>query len=388
MVLRLTRRVQFHHRRQAAGLTVGDGPVRPPLRLQQLEHAGPAGSPRGGDRRPAVRDGAAVVRPGRRAADRRGHGSHPGRGAHVPLQQPRRAARPVARRRRLRADPGPGEGGHALAAACRGARRVRLPDQDVAGVAGAARLRAGLPHRRADPAATASLADARGRGGDGRGRRLVGRHRGTVAGGESSLHRRVDQQQRSRPGVRLQRTEPPQRRRRAGRRCGRRPGWRRWLQWRHRTQPDVQRRDRQPDLLVAARGPDRLHRRIVVDAPCAPHQPRPSGDAAVGWMAAGHGRRVQLHERHLPRVLHRGAGSSDRRSRWDRGPGALAHQAGQAFARAARRDDGRHRGVGLRAAESNPGLDAVAALRRPDCDRDGCRGAADRPVARQTGMGP
>ena len=176
-----------------------------------------------GDGRAAVRDGAAVVRPGRRAADRRGHGAHAGRGAHVPLQQPGRAARPVARRRRLRADPRAGEGGHALAAARRGARRVRLPDQDAAGVPGAARLRAGLPRRRADPAATAPLADARGRGGDGRGRRLVGRHRGAVAGGESSLHRRVDQQQRPRPGVRLQRTEPPQRRRRARRRPVRRP---------------------------------------------------------------------------------------------------------------------------------------------------------------------
>ena len=65
MVLRLARRVQLHHGRQAARLAVGDGPVGPPVRLQQLEHACAAGPRRGGDGRAAVRDGAAVVRPGR-----------------------------------------------------------------------------------------------------------------------------------------------------------------------------------------------------------------------------------------------------------------------------------------------------------------------------------
>ena len=50
--------------------------------------------------------------------------------------------------------------------------------------------------------------------------RLVGRCRGAVARRQPSLHRWIDQQQRPRPRVRLQRAEPAQRRRRAGAAAG------------------------------------------------------------------------------------------------------------------------------------------------------------------------
>ena len=85
--------VELHHRRQAAGLAVGDGAVGARLRGELVEHPRPAGARRRRVRRPALRGRAATVQPGGRTARRCGAGAHAGRGAHVPVQQPRRAAR-------------------------------------------------------------------------------------------------------------------------------------------------------------------------------------------------------------------------------------------------------------------------------------------------------
>ena len=157
--------------------------------------------------------------PGRRADRRRGARAHPRGRAHVPLQQPRRAAGAAddgSRVRRAasdRARPDP------VAGAGRSAARVRLPDQDGAGVPGAARVRARLPVGRAGPAPPPALAAA------GRARRrhrrggVVGRGRRADAGRRPALLRRLDQQQHPRAGPRLQRARPA---RRVGDRLGRR----------------------------------------------------------------------------------------------------------------------------------------------------------------------
>ena len=73
----------------------------------------------------------------------------------VPLQQPRRPARPAAHRRGLRHGPGPRGGPHPVADPGRDPRRFRVPHQDAPGPPGRARLRPRLPDRRADPAAAA-----------------------------------------------------------------------------------------------------------------------------------------------------------------------------------------------------------------------------------------
>ena len=92
LLLRLVRRLQLHHCRQAAGLVVGDGAVSPNVRGQRLERPGAAGPRRvwppsawsmpryggGSPRRPACW-------PARRWRSHRWP-------RHVPLQQPRRPA--------------------------------------------------------------------------------------------------------------------------------------------------------------------------------------------------------------------------------------------------------------------------------------------------------
>ena len=71
------------------------------LRLQRVEHARAAGARgRRRGRRCCTRRSGAWFGPGRRPARRRGAGAHAGRGADVPLQQPRRAAGAAAGRRR------------------------------------------------------------------------------------------------------------------------------------------------------------------------------------------------------------------------------------------------------------------------------------------------
>ena len=103
----------------------------------------------------ALRGRAAVVRAGRRAARRRGAGAHPGGGADVPLQQPGRAAGAAAGGRRVRDRPGGREGAAPGGWCWPAPGRLRLPDQDAAGVPGGAGVRAGVPGRRARPAVAA-----------------------------------------------------------------------------------------------------------------------------------------------------------------------------------------------------------------------------------------
>ena len=88
-----------------------------------------------------------VAGPGRR----RRAGADPGRGADVPLRQPRRAARAAhGRRRPTRVTRALEQAGTRWLLLAGVAHRLRVPDQDDAGLPGPARVRAGLPGRRAD----------------------------------------------------------------------------------------------------------------------------------------------------------------------------------------------------------------------------------------------
>ena len=87
----------------------------------------------------------AVVRRGRGAGGRRAVGRDAGGGAHVPLQQPRRAAGAPAGGRRLLPHPRAGARRHALGGGGGDDDRLRLPGQDDAGVPRPAGVRAGLP---------------------------------------------------------------------------------------------------------------------------------------------------------------------------------------------------------------------------------------------------
>ena len=204
-VLRLARLVELHHGGQAARVAVGDGDVRADLRLRQLEHAGAAGAGgrRGGGA--AVRRDQALVRGGRRPAGGSAAGDHPGRGADVPLQQPRRAARVPARRERVLPDPRDRASGHQVGDRGRNDDRPGVPREDDAGVPRAAGVRAGLPRGRPHGVAPAPRATARRRAGDRRQLRLVGGDRGAVAGELASDDRRLARQQHLQPDLRLQR---------------------------------------------------------------------------------------------------------------------------------------------------------------------------------------
>ena len=104
-----------------------------------------------------------VVRGRRGAPRRRRAGADAGRRAHVPVRQPRRAARAAARRGRVRAGARARGGLDPLAAARRRPGRVRLPRQDAAGVPRRAGVRPRLPARRPDAAAAPDRAAARRR---------------------------------------------------------------------------------------------------------------------------------------------------------------------------------------------------------------------------------
>ena len=89
-----------------------------------------------------------------------GAGLHAGGRADVPVQQPGRAAGAADDRGRVRADPGDRVRADPLAGAGRGAARLRVPDQDAAGVPGPAGLRvAYLVGRAAACVAAAPVAD-------------------------------------------------------------------------------------------------------------------------------------------------------------------------------------------------------------------------------------
>ena len=153
-LLRLLRRGELDHRRQDAAALWLDGARRcgssgsrswSILVPQALMGVATVGA--------ALRDGAphalAVSARPRGPARRGGAGADPGRGADVPVQQPGRAARAAAGGRGVR-DAARGRARrHPVAGAGRAPGRLRLPDQDAAGVPGGAGVRAGLPVRRA-----------------------------------------------------------------------------------------------------------------------------------------------------------------------------------------------------------------------------------------------
>lgn len=162
-----------------------------------------------GHRGPRGGDGQAVVQQRRRPVRRRRDGVHARGRVDVPFQQPRRAARADAHRRRLRGGAGARGRAHPLDGAGRLARGVRLPGQDDAGVRGDPGAGPGVPGGRAATARPAHQAD-RGHGrGDHRRRWLVGGPRGAVAVGQPPVHRWLAAQQRARAEVRLQRPRSP-----------------------------------------------------------------------------------------------------------------------------------------------------------------------------------
>ncbi len=198
--------------------------------------------------------------------------------------------------------------------AARGGRADRpgLRHQDAAGVPGPARLHRRLPHRRAATARQAAPAAERG-GGHARALgRLVGGHRGPVAGGLPALHRQHHQQLDHQPDLRLQRALPDlrgfgQRAIRNGNR--RRPE----LRWGGRPGADVQQRRGRPDFVADPPCPRRSHHRAVAHPPGRPCGPRAGRLASLGTVGRGVPRDVQPGQRHLPPVLHRPARPGDRR---------------------------------------------------------------------------
>ena len=99
VVLRLVRRRELHHRRQAAAGDDADGPLGPAVRAELVEHPAARGAGRRRDGRPAVRRRPPFIRADRRDDRRPRDDPHPGRGPDLPLQQSRRAADPPVRRR-------------------------------------------------------------------------------------------------------------------------------------------------------------------------------------------------------------------------------------------------------------------------------------------------
>ena len=303
-----------------------------------------------------------------------------GGGADVPVQQPGRAARAADGRRRLLRRAGHGKGQPQVARAGRCRDRVRLPDEDDAGVPGAAGVRAGVPDRGADVARQAAAAPRRRGRGAGRLGGLVRRAGRPVADGVTALHRRVRREQPARTRVGLQRLVAHLRRRRR-----RRPGrWRRHgrrrehrLRRRVRAVPDVRVELRHGDLVAAAGRADRAGRRAVVHPPRAAHRPDAPGAGAVGRLAGRHGAGVQLHERHRAPVLLGRARPGDRRAGRDFGPRAVAGPGQPGPAGDAGRDGRGDGGVVVHPARPDAGLVPGAALDRRGARRPRRDGAGD-----------
>ena len=214
----------------------------------------------------------------------------------------------------------------------------RLPDQDAAGVPRAAGAGARLPAVRADLVGQAPRPPAGGVRHDAARGWLVDRDRRAVAGLEPSLHRRLAEQLDPRAHPRLQRPRPAQRQRDRLRRRWRRR-WRRQL-GRDRALPPVQHRDRRPDRVAAPGSPrPRRGRALVRTSPEPPaRRAHPVADLAAGDRAD-----LQLHGRHLPRVLHGRPRPGHRRARRHRRLGAVAAPHVVRRDRSARVHHGAHR---------------------------------------------
>ena len=149
LLLRFSRQLQLHHRRQTSCLSVADGVVGSNIRLQLVEHARARGPGRCGDRRSGLRDRPALVRSRIRTGRRSGHGDHAGGRPDVPVQQPRRAAGAAHDGRRLLRHEGDRERPYPLARSCWSGDRFRVPHQDGPGAPRGTWVRIGLSRRRA-----------------------------------------------------------------------------------------------------------------------------------------------------------------------------------------------------------------------------------------------
>ena len=213
LVLRISGRTQFHHRRQTARLAVGDRIVGAPVRDEQLVCAGASGRHGGGFCCPAVLHGSPRIRRylsrrSGRSAGRRGAGMYSGGGVDLPVQQPRRTAGAVDAGGGVLPDACRLDGVMAMAGVGGCGDRFRVPHQDAAGVSGVARFRACLPALGAYHVATA---DPSSGGRDGRACRrcrLVGVDGAVGAGVREALYRRFDRQHRAGSGFGLQRVKP------------------------------------------------------------------------------------------------------------------------------------------------------------------------------------
>ena len=206
--LRLVRRRQLDHGRQAAGLALGDGSLGADLRAQRLEHPAARGADGRRDRGARVPDRAAPLRAGRGADRGCRDRPHACRGADVPVRQPGRAARAAGHARDV--PHAPGHRGRACALDPLGRRRhrLRVPDEAAAGVPGRPRARRRLPPRRAPPDRRAPRAPRRGARHAARLRRLVGRDRRARAREHAAVHRRLPDERLPRAHLRLQRLRP------------------------------------------------------------------------------------------------------------------------------------------------------------------------------------
>ncbi len=211
VLLRQLRRRQLDHRRQAAGLPLGDGPVGAAARPQLVRDPAAAGAHGRRDRRRRLHHGQAPVRccggPHRRRRPR----ADPRRRPDVHLQQPRRPPDPAHGARRLGHDQGDRAGLAEVDDDRRGLHRPRLPHQDPPGPARRAVLRARLPHRRPDDPAQAHRPLAPRRRHHGAVGRLVGRDRRARPGLGPPVHRWQPDELLPRADLRLQRPRPPQR---------------------------------------------------------------------------------------------------------------------------------------------------------------------------------
>ena len=213
LLLRRVGRGRVDHRRQAAGVPVGHGPVRAPVRAQLLRDPRAPGAHGCGERRLRPRERQALLGRRRRPARRRGPRAHPGRGPDVSLQQPRRAPRAAHDGRRLGDDARDRARLDPLVRPRGCAHRPRFPHQDPPGPARRALPRHRLPRRRGHHAASTDHRLPRRHRHDARRRRLVGGHRRARPGEHAALHRRQPDRLLPRADLRLQRSRPDQRQR-------------------------------------------------------------------------------------------------------------------------------------------------------------------------------
>jgi hypothetical protein len=205
VAVRLAGPGQRHHRRQATRSVVGDGIAGQAVRLQRVHHVAAASVDGSGFRRGAVRGGPSGEW-SRRGPDRRRRlGVDTGRRIDVSVQQPRRAAGAANGGRRVLHAAGHRDREQSVDRPGGLRARVRVPDQDAAGVPSGARSGARVPHRGAGRrrASVRQVGDRRSR--DDRLGRLVSPPGRAVARRLAAVYRWLVRQQRAAARVELQR---------------------------------------------------------------------------------------------------------------------------------------------------------------------------------------